>query len=1390
MLFINGDVTVTGSSTLTTNSAFTQASTKLFNYFSTGNTTMAATTNFTVGSFVMTAGTFNINGNNMTITGDNWNKSGGTFTTSGRVIFAGNNIQNFTHDANNFANITVNNTNGVSLNNNISITTNLTFTLGNIITNANYAILTANGTTVTGASQITGFVDGNLQKYISTSPKTFEIGSNGNYSPLNFVFASITSAGNLICSTTAGEHPDVFAADIDLNKNVNRYWTIDFNTLAVTTFNTTFNYQSSEVDAVADPTNFSAQRYDGALWSNLTISGTPNYTQTVVNNSTPTTSNDYVIGERYNPYGVYNAVTGIMNWNNPLNWIKYRTGTITSVLGNNVITGGGTSFTTEVNIGDIILLQSNPGTPIGTVLSVDNDNQITLTGGASANSTNASFGINALPSALDEVNIGNPFIAGAAVNVNLDIASVTILKLTFTRMAFSNSLTHLANNVLNISNNVYMKQPTNANANLWDINNGQANISGNLSFGSADAGAGRISKVNVINGIITISTNINYNSTIAANCLLDISGGTSTMNIGGNFNLTNTGTRFGTFIPGANSIVNYNRSAGIQTINFTTIAPAVTYANLYLNNTSASGVRTLNSITTTNVTGNIRVQSGKFYYSGLSATGNAAKTFEVANGATFQMLGNANFPTGFGTFVFGPTSTTQFHQSTAKNITVVPAPGYGNLQIQPSGNVTHAFVAGTTNIQGNLDLGNGVNIATVNTSNLNVLVNLLGNLTINPNTTYNHANSFAVPALLIGGNWVNNGTFVPGTRTITFNGTTPQFIDGTVVNQTFSNIIVAKSAGVLLSCAPGVTTINTNNITINSGDFNLPATTNINATATASVTLNAGTLTAGSIITIRGNWTNNGGGFIPNNGLVQFVQGSNPQNINGTAVTQDFYDLEINKTGGSVVATGSTKTLNINNNFTQTAFGLNASSLNSLNVGNAFTITSGTFTPCNDINIGGNLNYNGGTLTWGTNVAFNGSNSQTVNGAVNIPNFNNLTINNTFPSTAVVLNKPITVNGTFTLSDGHLVTTVANILTLGSTAVVSTPAARPAQDSTFVKGPMINTIATVAPIVKNFPVGAGNVSHYANLSVTQSAATSTQYTGEFTNSSAASFGWSIPASLVRVSGIGYWTINKGAGASVASASVDLFYLDSFDDVNDPANLKVAKGDPNSWLDIGGKNQLDGFGMPTGYVTSSVNFTTFSKFSLANGLGGTNPLPINLMSFTANCNSNNVLLKWVTASETNNKFFTIEKSFDAMEYNPITYVDGAGTTNSTTLYSVTDENAVKNNQIIYYRLKQTDFDDKFTLSEPVSIQCEKDNIEDFRVGTSENEIIVYFNGTEGTNYNISIYDNIGRVVSNNVLNLASSNAEFPISISNIPRGTYNLIVSSDNYLKTKQIILLK
>jgi hypothetical protein len=96
----------------------------------------------------------------------------------------------------------------------------------------------------------------------------------------------------------------------------------------------------------------------------------------------------------------------------------------------------------------------------------------------------------------------------------------------------------------------------------------------------------------------------------------------------------------------------------------------------------------------------------------------------------------------------------------------------------------------------------------------------------------------------------------------------------------------------------------------------------------------------------------------------------------------------------------------------------------------------------------------------------------------------------------------------------------------------------------------------------------------------------------------------------------------------------------------------------------------------------------------------NPLPIELILFNGSSEGNYNHITWSTASESNNDYFTVEKTIDGKSFTVVGIVGGAGNSTVRNDYTLDDNNI---SQVInYYRLKQTDYDGLFKYSELISI----------------------------------------------------------------------------------------
>jgi hypothetical protein len=96
-----------------------------------------------------------------------------------------------------------------------------------------------------------------------------------------------------------------------------------------------------------------------------------------------------------------------------------------------------------------------------------------------------------------------------------------------------------------------------------------------------------------------------------------------------------------------------------------------------------------------------------------------------------------------------------------------------------------------------------------------------------------------------------------------------------------------------------------------------------------------------------------------------------------------------------------------------------------------------------------------------------------------------------------------------------------------------------------------------------------------------------------------------------------------------------------------------------------------------------------------------PLPVKLVSFTAQAaaDSRSAQLAWATASEMNNAYFEVERSFDGAAYAPLGRVAGQGNKTTTTTYTFVDQQGLGTQPagLVYYRLRQVDLDGTATYS---------------------------------------------------------------------------------------------
>jgi hypothetical protein len=196
-----------------------------------------------------------------------------------------------------------------------------------------------------------------------------------------------------------------------------------------------------------------------------------------------------------------------------------------------------------------------------------------------------------------------------------------------------------------------------------------------------------------------------------------------------------------------------------------------------------------------------------------------------------------------------------------------------------------------------------------------------------------------------------------------------------------------------------------------------------------------------------------------------------------------------------------------------------------------------------------------------------------------------------------------------------------------------------------------------------------------------------------------------------------------------------------------------------------------------------------QISIANDYGGTtwmggdylpvwtlvdesNPLPIELIRFAGNCADGQVEVTWTTASETNNDFFTVQRSIDGVTFEDVVIVDGAGNSSSIINYNAVDYNPYGGTS--YYRLKQTDFDGGAKYSDVVAVSC-GNAATDFNLVNAYDQgngtMAVVFNAGDNELYTVTLYDIIGKQITETTGKAYSGKNQINIAVGDLARGIY-------------------
>jgi hypothetical protein len=171
------------------------------------------------------------------------------------------------------------------------------------------------------------------------------------------------------------------------------------------------------------------------------------------------------------------------------------------------------------------------------------------------------------------------------------------------------------------------------------------------------------------------------------------------------------------------------------------------------------------------------------------------------------------------------------------------------------------------------------------------------------------------------------------------------------------------------------------------------------------------------------------------------------------------------------------------------------------------------------------------------------------------------------------------------------------------------------------------------------------------------------------------------------------------------------------------------------------------------------------------------LPVTLSSLKVNTVNQKNNLAWTTTSESNNAYFEVLRSSDAINFGKIGSVDGNGDSQQPEAYQFTDD--APKPGVNYYRLKQVDFDGQFELSRIIRAVNEGGVV--VKSAPETKELIV--SGLSG-DAKYKLVNMNGRTVKAGAL----AQNDMAISHRQISRGLYVLQIQNSSFSFSKKVLI--
>jgi hypothetical protein len=196
------------------------------------------------------------------------------------------------------------------------------------------------------------------------------------------------------------------------------------------------------------------------------------------------------------------------------------------------------------------------------------------------------------------------------------------------------------------------------------------------------------------------------------------------------------------------------------------------------------------------------------------------------------------------------------------------------------------------------------------------------------------------------------------------------------------------------------------------------------------------------------------------------------------------------------------------------------------------------------------------------------------------------------------------------------------------------------------------------------------------------------------------------------------------------------------------------------------------------AADKTGFDNQGAFSNTVSITTLNILPVNSLSFNVSKNSGANLLQWSTGAEQNTLYFEVQKSTNAKDFNTISIINASGNSTSTKSYQYSDNVALLQAPVYYYRLKMVDANGSFTYSNILLIKNAKGITVTVYPNPAKDRAIINVTDKSLLNTNAQLTDISGKLLQNVFITQTVT----AINISQYENGVYMLRLANGESIK--------